>query len=75
MKYILQKLENNEVVKTREFKTFRTLAEFMNIDYYLVRQLYQLSIKPSKYLHPKLKNLSSLYKILDLEQDINIIDF
>ena len=74
-KYILQKYENNEIVNTKEFKSFKTLSEFMKIEYYLVRQLYKLSNKPSKYLHPKLKDLFNKYKIIDNIQEAYIMDF
>lgn len=77
MKYILQKLENGQVIAEKPVKNLRQLTTEMNIDYHQVRSLYLLEKKPSKKtLHPLMSYLHQNYKIIDNPKynkpDINI---
>ena len=58
-------LINKETQETQEFKTLREISEFLNIEYFQIRTIYQESKKPKKYLHPITKMLVDKYEIKD----------
>ena len=66
MKFLLNQLgEDGSVQKTKEMKTLRDISNLLNIQYHQTRLLYLNSKKPSKALHPFLKELSKKYSITD----------
>jgi len=62
-KFILVKKSTDE---KNEFKTLQGVSDFLNVKYHQVRALLLLDDKV--FLHKKLKDLSSLYK-LELHND------
>ncbi len=63
-KFLLQQLDNGNVIKEKEMKTLRNISELLNIEYFQARQLY-LHCKKNTKAHPFLKELSKTYKIID----------
>ena len=49
----------------RRYKTYKEIAEALQVDYHMVRQLHLISTK--RFLHPGLKLLSSKYSIKSID--------
>ena len=74
-KFILQKLkEDGSIEKEKEFRTLREIAEILNIEYHQARAIYLYNTKKSN-LHPFLKDLTTLYRIIDNPNNKKVIDF
>ena len=77
-KFILQKLENNEVTNSKEYKSLKDITKALNIAYHQVRLLYLFGKqeRPNK-LHPFLKEVARTYRIIDNPnlKVANIINF
>ena len=69
LKFILQKLntDNDEVLKTKEFKTLGEISKFLNVDYQNTQKFYKLcqNKRDLKGLHSLLKDLYKNYRIVD----------
>lgn len=66
-KYILVNILTNE---EKQYKTLKNIAEDLNIEYFIIRSLYNHSKKNKKYLHNFNKKLSEKYKIIDVIREI-----
>ena len=55
----------------KDFKSYKEIANALNIEYHQVRELHLLSTNPKKFLHSGLKILSSKFKIISNEPEIN----
>jgi hypothetical protein len=51
----------------KNYKSYREIANALNLEYHQVRELHLLSTHPKKFLHNGLKTLASKYKIISIE--------
>lgn len=64
-KFTIQKFnENGGLMKEKDVKSLKDIAEILNIEYHQARGLY-LYCKNKTKAHPFLKELSNTYKIVD----------
>jgi len=70
MKYRFE-LTNKETGEVKQFKTLEEIAELLKLDYHQVAQIHRMNDKPLKYMHHKLKLITSKYAINAIKQDLN----
>ena len=54
----------------KNYKSYREIANALQLEYHQIRELHLLSTHPKKFLHSTLKTLSSKYKIISIEPEL-----
>ena len=64
-KFILQQFNENQTLESEKpVKTFKEIAQILNIDYFQARQLY-LHCKNKSKAHSFIKGIASRFRIID----------
>jgi hypothetical protein len=65
-KYKLISIDENNEQNEKYYNSLKEISKDLNVEYFMIRALYQHSIKPKKYLHSNQHYLSQKYKILNI---------
>ena len=69
-KFTLVVLKDDGTTQTKNYKSYKEIADALSLDYHKVRELHLLTTNPKKFLHSGLKTLSQKYKIISIEQKL-----
>ena len=62
-KYIL-KTTDNENVETKTYKSLKQIAQDLDIEYFKIREIFDINQKPRKFYHAVTQNLLNKYSII-----------
>jgi DNA-directed RNA polymerase sigma subunit (sigma70/sigma32) len=65
MKFQKYQVEFKETGETKNYHSFKEIADDLHIEYYQVREIYSHNKKPKRFLHPISQNLVSQISLYD----------
>jgi len=69
-KFTLIVSKDDGTTQTKNYKSYKEIAEVLGLNYHQVRELHLLETRPKKFLHLALKTLSAKYKIISIEKKL-----